>query len=248
MYPKTFFEDPTILPNVGACFVAMPFAENFDVVYQAIKQALEGPTLRLSCTRTDELLGGGHIIEDILRGIGESEIIVVDVSGQNPNVFYELGIAHMVKSVEQVILISQDIDSVPFDLRAFRHILYKTTEDGLSKLRISLEDAVRPIVKGVHRIDVDSSCVGQLAYKIMGRDHYHYGFKVLDGGFGYGSIKFMLRVTKYLAKGESEVVFEDAYGLSLNETRQIPDTEWSISLENVSEEAASLRIYGSNFN
>ncbi len=74
----------------------MPFAAKFEPIFVAIKAALEAD-LGLACTRTKELLGGGNIIEDILRGIGESELVIVDVTGKNPNVFYELGIAHMSK-------------------------------------------------------------------------------------------------------------------------------------------------------
>jgi hypothetical protein len=65
----------------------------------------------------------GHIIQDILCKIGEAEIIIADLTGRNPNVFYELGIAQMVKNVKQVILLSQDAESIPFDVRVFRCII-----------------------------------------------------------------------------------------------------------------------------
>lgn len=44
----------------------------------------------------------GHILADILRGIREAEIVIADLSDRNPNVFYELGIAHMVKNAGEV--------------------------------------------------------------------------------------------------------------------------------------------------
>jgi len=242
MYPKTFFAEQTIKPKKGTCFIAMPFAKEFDIVFKKIQEAIEGPRLIYSLTRTNELLGGGHIIEDILRGIGESEFVIADVTDQNPNVFYELGIAHMVKNIDKVILLSQNVNFIPFDLRPFRHIIYQTTDDGLSKLRVSLEQAIINIAEKVHRIQVDTSCVGKLDYKLMGKDHYLYGFELNGGGFGYGSSKFMFRVTQYNVRNESKIIFDDAYGLNIGEVRPIPNTEWTIALEKISENVAFFKI------
>src|SRR5436305_6777126 len=102
MYPKSYFSNLTVEPDPGTCFVVMPFSRDFDPVFQAIQKSIQSD-LGFTCSRTDELLGGGHIIEDILKGIAMSELVVVDVTGKNPNVYYELGIAHMSKPVEKVI-------------------------------------------------------------------------------------------------------------------------------------------------
>ncbi len=242
MYPKTFFADSTIKPKAGKCFIAMPFAKEFDNVFACIRGAIEGPRLNYSCTRTDELFGGGHIIEDILLGIAECEFVVVDLTGRNPNVFYELGIAHMVKSVDKVILLSQSVDSIPFDLRPFRHIVYQSDDAGLEKLHDSLEQAICSVAEKVHRIKTDNNCLGKLDYRLMGKDHYLYGFEICGGGFGYDAAKFMFRVTQYTATKESKIIFEDAYGLSIDEIREIPGTEWSIALEKISDDGAIFRI------
>jgi hypothetical protein len=242
MYPKKFFANSTIIPKKRSCFIAMPFAREFDIVFKTIREVVEGPHLLYTLTRTDELLGGGHIIEDILRGIGESEFVIADVTDRNPNVFYELGIAHMVKDVDKVILLSQNVDFIPFDLRPFRHIVYQTSDDGLGKLRASLEQAICSLVDKVHLIQVDNNCVGKLDYKIMGKDHYLYGFELNSGGFGYDSAKFMFRVTQYNARNESKIIFDDPFGLNIGEVRAIPNTEWTISLEKISENAAFFKI------
>src|SRR5436190_11202447 len=129
----------------------MPFASKFDAVFRAIKDVIQRE-LGITCTRTDDLLGGGDIIEDILGGLATSELIIVDVTGRNPNVFYELGIAHMCKPVDKVILITQEIDSIPFDLRPFRHVVYKPSTAGLRKLSTQLRQAVDAVREKVHRI------------------------------------------------------------------------------------------------
>ncbi len=48
--------------------------------------------------------------------------LVADLTGRNPNVMYEVGIAHTVG--KPVIMVTQDIDDVPFDLRALRCVVY----------------------------------------------------------------------------------------------------------------------------
>ena len=91
--------------------------------------------------------------------------------------------------------------------------------------------------------DADQICFGKLDYKLMGKDHYLYGFELCGGGFGYDSAKFMFRVTQYTATKESKIIFDDAYGLSIGEVRNIPRTDWSIALEKISEDGALFRIH-----
>ena len=45
------------------------------------------------------------------------------MTGRNPNVFYEVGYAHALQ--KEVILLTQDADDIPFDLRVHNHIVYE---------------------------------------------------------------------------------------------------------------------------
>jgi len=143
MYPKTFLTQNTLLEEKGTVFVLMPFASDFDPVFAAIKRTLEGPELLLHCYRADEVYKPEAIIESILRGIVTAELIVADVTGRNPNVFYELGIAHVVK--DNCIILTQTMDDVPFDLRHLRCIVYENTLKGGEQLRLALSNAVRSV-------------------------------------------------------------------------------------------------------
>jgi hypothetical protein len=111
----------------------MPFAGEFDLVYDTIEDALKG---LMVCTRADDLRLGKHILERILVGIATAELIIADLSGRNPNVFYELALAHT--RTKDVLLITQSIEDVPFDLRSlFSHeysIKSKTGLEDLSKI------------------------------------------------------------------------------------------------------------------
>jgi hypothetical protein len=59
-------------------------------------------------------------------------VILADLTNKNPNVFYELGLAHAVGT--PVILLAQSIDDVPFDLRPVRTIIYEDSLDGYDHL------------------------------------------------------------------------------------------------------------------
>ena len=103
------------------CFTIMPFEGYFNDYYIKIyKVAIEESNLQ--SLRSDDLFTPGTIVNDIWDHIQNSRIVLADLTQQNANVFYELGLAHA--SGKPVILLSESIDDIPFDLRALRIILY----------------------------------------------------------------------------------------------------------------------------
>src|SRR5215217_588733 len=122
------------------CLVLMPFAGEFQDIYEiAIKPAIEATGLLT--LRADEFIGASSILEDVIRGIFEADILIVDVSAANPNVFYELGIAHTLG--KNVILITQDDKYVPVDFRHYRYIVYKPTFAGIKQLNSVLQEGIK---------------------------------------------------------------------------------------------------------
>jgi hypothetical protein len=57
---------------------------------------------------------------------------VADLTSKNPNVFYELGMAHAMG--KEVVLLAQSLDDVPFDLRPVRTIIYDNDLAGYDEL------------------------------------------------------------------------------------------------------------------
>ncbi len=104
-------------------FVLMPFAAEFDEVYSFLIQdavASAGFEVR----RADDLISQNNILKDVITSIVQSDLIVADLTSANPNVYYELGIAHALN--KPVILMTQDIGELPFDLRSYRVVSYGT--------------------------------------------------------------------------------------------------------------------------
>jgi hypothetical protein len=105
----------------------------------------------LICHRGDKEPGPGEIITHIIENLVLSEFAIADLTGRNPNVFYELGVRHAVN--DNTILISESVDDVPFDLRGQRLILYERDFEGGGRLRNEITKAVQDIVGAPGRID-----------------------------------------------------------------------------------------------
>lgn len=105
-----------------ACFVVMPFAkplgDHFRLLYEP---AIAKAGLR-AMRADDEIFATGKIMDQVWAGINASKVLVAELTGRNPNVFYELGLAHALK--KPVVLISASEEDVPFDVRHIRVIYY----------------------------------------------------------------------------------------------------------------------------
>lgn len=126
--------------NYNSCFVLMPFKEEWSnrIYTRHITNAVK--KVDFDCFRADELFGPIPIIEDIWEKICTSAVIIADLTGRNPNVFYELGIAHTVGT--PVILISQDHEIPAFDTAHIRQIKYKDNSEACEQLEKDLEKAL----------------------------------------------------------------------------------------------------------
>lgn len=116
--------------------VMMPFSEaaNHDPVYQSIRRACIDAGIR--CKRVDEIMAPNDIVDDIRNLICSAGIVIADLTGQNPNVMYELGFAH--GHNKQVICIQEGKVSLPFDIGQHRTLSYKKDDDGLEVLTQNL--------------------------------------------------------------------------------------------------------------
>jgi hypothetical protein len=131
--------------NKGTCFVAIPFSDAFDCSYRrAIRPGIE--QLGLAAFRADEVYGVRPIIYDIWDGVKAATIVIADVTGRNANVLYELGIAHGVG--KPVVMLTQSLDDVPFDLRHLRCIRYDTSgADWESHLKHELVETLQKVLE-----------------------------------------------------------------------------------------------------
>lgn len=108
------------------CFVMMPFAVPLGNYYEKVyKPAIEKAGLKPVRADT-EIFGAGKIMDQVWSGINAAKVLVAELTTRNPNVFYELGLAHALK--KPVVLVSSNESDVPFDLKHIRVIYYEVTD------------------------------------------------------------------------------------------------------------------------
>jgi hypothetical protein len=131
-------------PKKAECFIISPFGGWNDRYYLEIyKPAVEAAGL--NPRRADDLYRPSAIVHDIWILVKNSRVMLADLTGKNPNVFYELGLAHALG--KPVILLTQSMNDVPFDLRALRVIEYEVQDPTWSAvLRIKIEKALGEVL------------------------------------------------------------------------------------------------------
>jgi hypothetical protein len=120
-------------------FILTPFNDNSIGDFHAIRIACNESGLL--AIRGDEEATSGDIFFHIINFIAKSQIVIANINGRNPNVFYELGIAHMMN--KSTILVSRMGQEIPFDIQPMHVIFY----DSVEELRIKIREALKPFSK-----------------------------------------------------------------------------------------------------
>jgi nucleoside 2-deoxyribosyltransferase len=124
--------------NGDACFVMMPFDGFFEEYYRDVI-APAAVAAGLEPVRSNEVYSHHeNVVADIRRLVEQAVVCVADLTGKNPNVLYELGLAH--GRSKPVVLLAQTKDDVPFDLLTRRVVLYDTQK---TKWDSSLQAAIK---------------------------------------------------------------------------------------------------------
>ena len=125
-------------------FVMMPFDKYILPVYEDhIKKVCN--EMGYSCERGDDISITSNIMNDIWSLINNADIIICDCTGKNPNVFYELGLAHAIG--KNVICITQNTEDIPFDIKHIRYIKYEYNPRGMTKFEKTLGQYIASINK-----------------------------------------------------------------------------------------------------
>ena len=104
------------------CFVMMPFVEPIGGYYKLIYEAAISKAGLRPVRADDDIFATGKIMDQVWSGITAAKVLVAELTGRNPNVFYELGLAHALN--KPVVLVSSNQADVPFDLQHIRVIYY----------------------------------------------------------------------------------------------------------------------------
>ncbi len=157
------------------CFIVMPFGVkpfpdgsgrtfDFDKVYRVVIQRAVREA-GMTPIRADERIGSALIHTDMFRDLRDRAVVLADLSLDNPNVFYELGMRHVMSSSGTVLMCRKGA-TLPFDVKLSRTIFYEfdgqsldweEVERVLEPLKLSLEEARKGLPDSpVHALLPDS--------------------------------------------------------------------------------------------
>ena len=144
IYPKQF-KDIKHKLDENTCFIIMPFHEQKKNVYETIKQAIHA--CGLNYDRSDELKKSSPFISKIISSIASAYYLIVDISGLNANVLYELGIAHTLRDADRVLILKDTETECPSDLKHINYFSYNESNN------LQLYDHVINFLKSNHYIN-----------------------------------------------------------------------------------------------
>ena len=134
------FGRPRKLKETIDVFVLMPFNAEMEKVYTNHISKLGGE-LGLIIRRADDIVSAGPFMKKVWEGICAAELIIADCTQKNPNVFYEIGMAHTVG--KKVVLITRSESDIPSDIKHYEFIPYVYDPEGtgllIEKLRAFLK-------------------------------------------------------------------------------------------------------------
>jgi tetratricopeptide (TPR) repeat protein len=125
------------MSNKPLCFVLMPFGRkadetgrtiDFDAIYRDIIAKAIGAA-DMEPVRADEEQVGGTIHKPMFERLLLCDFAVADLTGANPNVYYELGIRHAIKPRTTALLVCEGVRR-PFDVAPLRTWTYQVDADG----------------------------------------------------------------------------------------------------------------------
>ena len=140
--PTAFKVPPVRDKEKPLCGVMMPFTASLTEIYRKdIRPTVEAQGFRVE--RADDIWKNEKVLDDIADIILNADVLIADLTGANPNVFYELGIAHLNGTV--VIPIVQHESDVPSNLKSDKYLKYDGDTSGRAKLREELEKRLQQL-------------------------------------------------------------------------------------------------------
>ena len=139
-----------VIPSNFSTYVIMPFGNNneylggnlesdfvyHEIIKPAVKLVLGNPETEPNIIREIVRNRPGLINESIINALLNSDLVIADITGRNPNVFMELGIRYSLRN-KITIMIAQEGTEIPFNIHGCRHIEYNRFQPDVARRRIA---------------------------------------------------------------------------------------------------------------
>ncbi|MGD9477050.1 hypothetical protein [Shinella sp. G-2] len=142
------------------CFVVSPIgADDSDARVNAdwlldgiIKPVMTEHYADFDVVRADTIASPGLIDSQIIRPLLEAELVIADLTGLNPNVFYEIGIRHVVRL--PIVHMHREGEPIPFDITTFRSVHYaRNTFQQVEQSKVRLRKTLEAVFEGSHEVE-----------------------------------------------------------------------------------------------
>lgn len=133
----------SVIPVRPTAFTVMQFSKEFNELYTNVIESVCNE-FGIKTVRADDIYSNGMVIHDIIREISESQLVIADITPNNPNVYYEVGYAHA-KEKQVILLCDRSRSELPFDLSSFRTIFYENSISG----KVDIENKLRKHLKNL---------------------------------------------------------------------------------------------------
>jgi hypothetical protein len=214
-------------------FVVMPFALNYDSIYRYIQEV--AVTMGKVCQRVGQNLTYGanaDIVSDIYHSLQNTELVIAELSGSNPNVYFEIGLSHAWQKNVVLIANRSEIKNIPEILSEDRIIFYESKWGSEKTLmnelqdRLSAEFLMEDTSKHVFPNIDPSLCFAITSPKDGGLDTYETIIKKSIEEVGLNSI-YLWDKTSWYRQGA-----ETGYRTSIKETLSkayyvVADLSWN---------------------
>ena len=143
-----YYQEIYIQAKEPFCFIIMPFREKEfkQTIYSDVIKPFIENEFKISCYRVDEDDLPDRIDNKIYSYILRSSFVVAEVTTRNPNVLYELGLAHMLEK-DCIILTQTSHSEIPFDINRISAEPYENED----QLRAYLRKSISALAFKVHR-------------------------------------------------------------------------------------------------
>lgn len=136
------------------CFVICPIGDGGSEIRKQADDSMEF-VIEPACKskgyddiiRADKISDNGMITQSIIENILQADLAIVDLTGRNPNVFYELAIRHSF-GLPAIQITRDDVSAIPFDVHNVRTIQYDLSLSGAKKARQEIEKVIDNIESG----------------------------------------------------------------------------------------------------
>lgn len=135
------FSSISLARSEPVAFIVMPFKSELDYVHQTISDCLRNYGVK--SVRGDQMFSTRPIVDDLKEQIANADLVLVDFTGRNPNVYYEAGLADAWK--KDWIILVQSADDLAFDVRHIRTIQYSNAMGADMRLESDLSKAMEAL-------------------------------------------------------------------------------------------------------